>query len=65
MTKYCGKCGAKLVWKQEEAEKHLNKLYIRFDKYDIETGKRQFVGWWECPKSRWWNRHDSYMPKIV
>lgn len=65
---YCSKCGTRLIWKQDWAEKHTYFLvfqYVNFDKYDTDTGKRQVVGWWECPKYHWWNSHDSYQPKLV
>lgn len=66
---YCGKCGRKLVWKQDEAQKHNeNDIGYKFDKYDPETGEQQIVGWWECPQYRWWQlvgRHDSYKPKLI
>ncbi len=46
-TKYCGKCGTKLVWNQDYAEKYEayndTLLSFNFDAYNPETGERQLV----------------------
>ncbi len=70
IPKYCGKCGTKLVWKQDYAYKGVDmrtpySYGKRFDKYDSETGEKQIMGWWECPKNRWWNWHDSFLPELL
>ncbi|GIW70187.1 MAG: hypothetical protein KatS3mg101_0934 [Patescibacteria group bacterium] len=38
---------------------------IRYEKYDMKTGKRQYVWKYTCPKKRWWNNHSSFMAGVV
>jgi hypothetical protein len=68
LTYFCTKCGTKLIWQQDYAEKHcyINwGEWVRYDRYNARTGERQIVGWWECPKYRWWNGHDSCTGKLL
>ena len=66
---YCTTCGTKLTWKQDNAEKYreFSSLSVswKFNKFNSETGKQQIVGWWECPKKRWWNCHTSTIEKLL
>lgn len=68
-TKFCGECGRVLIQKLEPAEWHDayndGVFSVRYDKYDPETGERQWVTRWECPNKRRWNSHDRYPVKLV
>lgn len=66
--KYCSKCGRELIRKVNEAQKEIMPFPIyggRFDKYNIESGKQQYVEWFECPKYHWWNGHDTLWAHLI
>lgn len=62
---YCGKCGAMLIKQVVPAEKIKRFVpyhgFIKpFDKYNEETGERQYAEYYKCPHSRWFNNHSEY-----
>jgi hypothetical protein len=68
-TYYCEECGSKLKKELVGAEKYTDYIdefvTIRYEKYDMKTGKRQYVWKYTCPKKRWWNNHSSFMAGVI
>lgn len=62
-NRYCGRCGRKLIRVTVPAEKITKMIMYRsfhpYDKYNPETGLRQYARYWKCPKQWLWF-HDEY-----
>lgn len=72
-TKYCSKCGTKLIQSFVSADDvfithgfGMDEIsYIVGSAFNPDTGEPQFCRHYECPKKRWFNRHDSYTDETI
>lgn len=63
---YCSDCGRelqKIIVPAEKVRKFINYYFGYrhvFNKFDSETGVRQYASYYKCPKYGLWGKHDSY-----
>jgi len=71
-NEYCGECGAKLLVRLVGAETLKESYYLLgigdlsyriYKPYNKQTGQRQYVKRFYCPKTRWYNSHTDFSLK--
>lgn len=61
--RYCSKCGKEMIERKVDANISILRISVdvRYKKYNPNTGKRQYLDYFRCPKKRWYNSHDAYI----
>ena len=62
---FCSECGSQMIEELIPAEDYVSYYpdgsYNPYSKFDKNTGRRQFVYKYKCPKGKGWrNNHDEY-----